>query len=287
MAKISAKKNQLNSVVQKKNAAQNAGPPISVCIIGMNEEKKVEDCLKSVQQIASEIVFIDSGSTDKTLQIVKKYKARIFYKKFNNYIEQKNYALEKAKNNWVLSLDCDERLSEESQNWILNEFPSQIQQNSAIKAFEFSRLTFYIFQFIQHSGWYPDKKIRLFAKDTCHWAGSLIHETVDVHGAVVKPAAGDIIHYSFDSITDHLKTIDKFSELAAREAFAKGRTSGPFTIIGRSLWVGIRKMVFELAWLDGVAGLILTGLSMTATWCKYSRLYILQREAKEVIRRGQ
>lgn len=256
-------------------------PPISVCIIGMNEEKKVEDCIKSVLEIADEIIFLDSGSTDRTLEIVKKYTDKVFHKNFFSYVEQKNAVIELANNNWILSLDCDERLSTEAFNWIKLSFSKLVAENPQLKGFKFSRLTFYIYRFIRHSGWYPDNKIRLFHKDFCTWKGNLLHESMQCEKCQIQQAKGDILHYSFDNISDHLRTIDKFSEIAAREAFAKGKKSGLFTIIGRTAWVGIRKMIFEAAWLDGMAGIILTGLSMTANWTKYSRLYLLWRENKE------
>lgn len=249
---------------------------ISVCIIGFNEEKKIEDCLKSVKDIADEIVYVDSYSTDASVAIARKYTKKIFKQKFLGYVEQKNFAVAKASHNWILSLDCDERLSKEAIELIKKERTS-LEKYSA---YRFKRRTFYIYRWIYHSGWYPDYKIRLFRKDTCSWQGENPHDKVECSFGNVKTIDADILHYSFDSIDDHLKTIMAFSSIGAKEAFVKGKKSGVFVIFFRSLWVGIRKIFFEFAFLDGSAGIIITGLSMAATWAKYSKLYVLQKEQK-------
>lgn len=249
---------------------------ISVCIIGFNEEKKIEDCLKSVQDIADEIVYVDSHSTDKTVEIVKKYTNKIFFKKFLGHVQQKNFAIGLASFDWILSLDCDERLS--------NELKQQIQQERKLSSFanyqgySFNRRTFYIYRWIYHSGWYPDAKVRLFHKEFCQWQGENPHDKIVCSSQKIKHLQGDLLHYSFDSVNDHLKTITSFSEIAAQEAFDKGKKSGVFVIFFRSLWVGIRKFLLEFSFLDGSAGFLITGFSMFATWTKYSKLYVLQKK---------
>lgn len=249
---------------------------ISVCVIGFNEEKKIEDCLKSVKDVADEIIYVDSYSTDATIDIAKKYTNKIFKQKFLGHVQQKNFAVAKASHNWILSLDCDERLSKEAIEIIQKE-RDFLEKYSA---YRFKRRTFYIYRWIYHSGWYPDYKIRLFRKDICSWQGENPHDKVECSLNNIKTLDVDILHYSFDSIDDHLKTIMSFSSIGAREAFTKGKKSGVFVIFFRSLWVGVRKIFFEFAFLDGVAGIIITGLSMAATWAKYSKLYVLQKEQK-------
>jgi len=253
--------------------------PISVCIIGLNEEKKIEECLKSVANIAEEIIYVDSYSSDKTVDIVKKYSEKIFYKKFSGFVEQKNYAIEKASNDWILSLDCDERFTPELEE-IIREIWANGENENQYVAFRFRRLTYYIYKFIRHSGWYPDKKIRLFNRKYAKWTGLYLHETVEVKSGRIKDIEKDILHYSFDSISDHLKTIDSYSTIGAQELFEKGRKAGIATIIGRTVATGFKKFFLELSFLDGRAGIILTGLSMAANWAKYSKLYILNRKHK-------
>lgn len=257
---------------------------ISVCIIGYNEEKKIEDCLRSVAGVADEIVYVDSHSNDSTVEIVKKYTSKIFYKKFLGHVQQKDYAVSCASHDWVLALDCDERLSPELRDMIAKEKPHLNAQK--ISGYRFKRLTFYVYRWIRHSGWYPDHKVRLFHKKYCAWQGENPHDRVVCESGNVKTVNADILHYSFDSIDDHLKTIMAFSEIGAREAFAKGRKSGPFTIIFRTLWVAIHKVFIKFSFLDGTAGLIITGLSMAATWTKYSKLYIMQKDEKKKIKKN-
>lgn len=251
---------------------------ISACIIGYNEEKKIEDCLRSLQGIVDEIIYVDSYSQDQSVEIARQYTEKIFYKKFEGYVQQKNFAVACASYNWILSLDCDERLSLELQEQIKNEKKNLDTKNFC--AYRCKRRTFYVYRWIYHSGWYPDYKIRLFHKDFCSWQGENPHDKVVCPNLKIKSLCYDILHYSFDSIDDHLKTIMSFSEIGAREAFAKGKKSGVGTVIFRSLWVGIRKLFLELAFLDGAAGIFITGFSMAATWSKYSKLYILQKKQK-------
>lgn len=253
---------------------------ISVCVIGLNEEKRLADCLLSVKPIADEIVYVDSLSKDKSRTIAKQHGARVINQKFLGHVQQKNLAVAKAKHDWILSLDCDERLSAEALRSILAEKERRASDPAAaeITSYSFNRLTYYIYRWIRHSGWYPDKKIRLFHRKHAAWTGENPHDRVENPAGKNLHLKGDILHYSFNSISDHIKTIEAFSEIAAAEALRKGRRSGPFTIVFRSLWVGVRKMLFEFAFLDGVAGLILTGLSIAATWSKYSKLYILQKQ---------
>jgi len=253
--------------------------PISVSIIGYNEQDKVEECLKSVAGLASEIVFVDSLSTDKTIEIVKKYTKRIYKQKFLGHVQQKNFAIDKTSYDWVLSLDCDERLTREAADLIRSLWEQGASEEYT--GFEFKRLNFYIYRFIRHSGWYPDRKIRLFNKKHARWEGENPHDRIVCREGRVKRLGVDILHYTTDSISQHLKTIDAFSTIAAREAFEKGRKSGPMTIIFRTLYTGFRKIFYEMAFLDGVAGLILTGISMAASWSKYSKLYILQKQKED------
>jgi len=186
---------------------------ISACIISFNEEKKIEDCLKSLQSIADEIIIVDSGSTDDTLKIARQYTDNIFQQNFEGYGRQKNIALDKATHDWVISLDCDERLSDELQESILS-IKSKLESNTI---YSMARKTFYVYRWLNHC-WYPDRKIRLFNRTETRWLDNNVHESIDSKGMETVNLKGDILHYSFDSISDHLKTIDKFTEIGADES---------------------------------------------------------------------
>jgi len=241
---------------------------ISAVIISYNEEKKIGDCIKSLQPVADEILVVDSLSDDDTVKISKSLKARIINQKFLGYIEQKNFAVKKAKYDWVLSLDCDERLSEElleSIRSIKNDLPEA-------GGFVFNRKTFYIYKWLNHC-FYPDRRVRLFHRKSASWGGVNPHDYVVVQKGEVKPLKGDILHYSFDSIQDHLKTIERFSLIGARELIRQNKKAGVFTPTLRGLVAFFRMYVFKLGFLDGYAGFVACFLSGVHAFAKYSHVY--------------
>lgn len=249
---------------------------ISVCIIGLDEEKNLPDCLRSVQAVADEIVYVDSFSKDKSLSIAKTFGCKIFRRKFDGYRSQKNFAAEKARNTWILNLDCDERLSPELSQAILR---AKQSPDSNIVAYKFNRLTWYIYRFIRHSGWYPDDKIRLYDKRQCIWEGDTVHEIIHAPKQLTKHLQGDLLHYSFHSINDHLHTIRKYSDMASQDLFDRGRKVTYAGVLARAVWVIIRKIFFEFSFLDGAAGLTITWYSAVATYTKYVKLYMMRKHA--------
>lgn len=249
--------------------------PITATIIGFNEEDNLERCLDSVKDFVQEIIFVDSYSTDQTISIARQFTDKVFERKFTGYTEQKNYADSKATNDWVLNIDCDEVVSKGLKDEICKTF---VSKSSDVAAYSMPRLTYYCYRWIRHSGWYPDRKIRLYNRKMTSWQGELVHEELIVNSGRVLKLNSDLLHYSFPDISSHIRTLDNFSTKGAQDAFKKGKKSGPFTIIFRSLWVGFRKIILEKSFLDGTAGLILTGLSMASTWSKYSKLYVMHRK---------
>jgi len=248
-------------------------PRISVCIISFNEEDKIEDCLKSVQGVADEIVIVDSLSTDGTLAIAEKYTDNIHHQKFLGHIEQKNLAVLKASNDWVLSLDCDERLSPELQQSILASKDSL----DAADAYCMSRKTFYIYRWLNHC-WYPDIKTRLFNRNGSRWGGTNPHDHIITDGDKVVHLKGDIQHYSFDSISDHLKTIDRFTEIGADELIRKNKSFTIFSPITHASWTFFKLYVIKRGFLDGFAGLLVSVLSYMHVFVKYSKALIKRRQ---------
>ncbi len=254
-------------------------PKISACIISFNEEKKIEDCLKSLQGVADEIIIVDSLSNDKTIAIAEKYTDKIFSQKFLGHIEQKNLAIEKASHDWILSLDCDERLSDELASSIL-----AIKDNlDNANAYRMPRKTFYIYRWLNHC-WYPDLKTRLFNRNTSYWGGTNPHDHIITHGHdtsnhIVR-LNGDIYHYSFDSISDHLKTIDSFTEIGASEIVRKNRKVTIFSPVTHASWTFFKLYLFKLGFLDGFAGFVVSSLSYMHVFIKYSKAYIKYRQKK-------
>ena len=170
---------------------------ISAVIITFNEEERLEGALKSVQDIASEIIVVDSFSTDGPLKIAKKYNSKIYSREWTHYADQKNYANEKASHPWILSLDADERLSPE----LKKEIQELKLEESDAAAFSMPRQVYYLWKWIFHSGWYPDRKIRLFKKDKAFWQGEYVHEKLVVDGKVIK-LANPIFHFTYKGIPE-------------------------------------------------------------------------------------
>ncbi len=249
---------------------------ISACIISFNEEKKIEDCLKSLQAVVDEIIIIDSNSTDKTLEIARKYTDKIFLHDFQGYGKQKNLATDKATNNWVISLDCDERLSSELQSSIKS-IKNNLDDDTV---YSMARKTFYIYRWLNHC-WYPDRKTRLFNKSKTRWLDNDVHESVDTNNMQTILLSGDILHYSFDSISDHLKTIDKFTQIGANDLLKKGKRISVISPLVHASWTFFKLYFLKRGFLDGFAGLTVSVLSYMHVFIKYSRAYILQKPHRD------
>ena len=247
---------------------------ISACVISYNEEKKIEDCIKSLLPVADEIIIIDSLSSDNTIKSAEKYTDKIFLQKFLGHIEQKNLAIEKASYDWIISLDCDERLSEELQQSIL----AIKDRPGDADAYNMARKTFYIYRWLNHC-WYPDIKTRLFNKTTSHWGGTNPHDHIVTQGNNIIKLQGDIYHYSFDSISDHLKTIDNFTEIGANEIVRKNKAVTIFSPLSHASWTFIKLYILKRGFLDGFAGLVVSVLSYVHVFVKYSKAYIKYKQA--------
>lgn len=248
-------------------------PKISACIISFNEEKKIGDCLKSLLPVVDEIIVVDSLSTDSTLEIAARYTDKIFEQEFLGHIEQKNLAVEKASNDWILSLDCDERLSGELQNSILSVKNSLDHAD----AYCMPRKTFYVYRWLDHC-WYPDIKTRLFNRTTSHWGGTNPHDHVITRGSNIISLKGDIHHYSFDSISDHLQTIDRFTEIGADELIRKNKRFNILSPLTHATWIFIKLYIIKRGFMDGFAGLTVSVLSYMHVYIKYSKACIKRRQ---------
>jgi glycosyltransferase involved in cell wall biosynthesis len=244
---------------------------ISACIITLNEEANLVNCLESLSFV-DEIIIIDSGSVDKTIEIANRYNASVYYREFDNYVNQKNYSLSKAKNQWVLSLDADEAVSKE----LKTEIESLTSPDLAIASgYQVPRLTFYLGKWIRHGGWYPNFQVRLFKKDKGFFKGFLVHEKVELVGEL-KSFQSPILHYSYRDISHHLHFIDKYSSLTAREKFSMGKRSGVVFSIVKGMWKFFYMYLVRFGFLDGRPGLVIAVLGAYYNFLKYIKLYELE-----------
>lgn len=241
---------------------------LSVVIITLNEEKNLSRCLDSVKDICDEIVIIDSGSEDRTQEIAESYGARVVVQPFLGYVEQKNFATQQAVNDWVLNLDADEVLSE-----TLRQDIRSVIVNPQHDAYSLSRLTNYCGSWIRHCGWYPDRKIRLYNRTRGTWLGEQIHEYWSLTGpGTTGHLKGDLLHYSYHTISDHLKQIEKFSEILSRRAVSAGKTASIFKVWFSPKWKFFTDYFIKLGIVDGYAGYLVCRLSAFATFVKYSKI---------------
>jgi glycosyltransferase involved in cell wall biosynthesis len=244
--------------------------PVSACIITRNEEVNLPDCLASVRW-ADEVVVVDSRSTDRTREIAAAAGARVIERDFAGHIEQKNFAVGEARNDWVLCIDADERLSPE----LAASVRAALEDPAPAEAYECARLTFHVGRPIRHGGWYPDRKTRLFDRRRARWGGRNPHDHVEVDGRTGR-LAGDLLHYSYRSISDHLRQIDFFTTISAREKREAGERSSFARMALRPAWKFLRMYVLKGGFLDGKAGFIVAATGAYYVFLKYAKLRELE-----------
>ena len=247
---------------------------ISVVIITFNEERNIKRCLASVQSVADEIIVLDSFSTDKTEEICRSFNVNFSQHKFDGHIQQKNRAMALATYDWVLSLDADEAL-----DTVLTQEILRVKKNLSADAYKFNRMTNYCGQWIKHSGWYPDIKLRLWDRRKGKWGGENPHDKVIMQpGSKVVHLKGDLHHYSYYSVDEHIRQNDYFSTIGAQVLFDKGKKSSRFKAIYKSTWMFIRNYFFKLGFLDGKYGFTVCRLTASGTYAKYRKLDTLNNK---------
>ena len=246
---------------------------LSVVIITLNEERNLARCLASVKAVADEVVVVDSFSTDGTEHIARGHGARFVQHAFEGHIEQKNWAAAQASHPWVLSLDADEALSEELVRSIM-----AVKQSEGADGYSMNRLTNYCGSWIRHGGWYPDTKLRLWDRGKGRWTGVNPHDRYEMQpGARIAHLKGDLLHYSYYSLSDHLKQVDYFTTISAREYKQRGTQAGLLKLLLSPLAKFIGDYILRLGFLDGWHGFTIARISAQATFLKYAKLRELWR----------
>ena len=251
-------------------------PKISVIIITLNEEENIGRCIDSVKDVADEIVVVDSYSTDKTEEIVKRKGAKVILNKFEDYVKQHEFANKQVSYDHILTLDADEALSDELKESMIN-----VKKYWQHDGYSMNRKTKYCDKWINHSGWYPDIKLRLYDRRKGKWTGEKIHEKFSLmEGCTKGYMKGDILHYSFNSITQHVNQANKFTDLTAQAAYENGKKSTNFKIFFNPIVKFIRDYFFNLGFLDGYYGFVVCQISANATFLKYVKLKQLHKLSK-------
>ena len=248
---------------------------LSVVIITFNEEKNIANCIEAALPVADEIIIVDSFSTDNTEQIASGYaKVKFIRHQWQGYSKTKNFANEQASFPYILSLDADEFISEELQKSILHE-----KEKGLKGTYSFNRLTNYCGTFVKHCGWYPDEKIRIFPKGMAKWEGDFVHETLQITNPSLQNTRlkGDLLHYSYYSIDEHLQRIEKYSALHAQKLKTEGKKPSLIKEYGSPVAKFIKTYFIQLGFLDGKAGWDISRLSAKAVFLKYRKLRNLYR----------
>jgi glycosyltransferase involved in cell wall biosynthesis len=240
---------------------------ISICIICFNEEHNIRRCLES-STWADEIIVVDSMSQDKTVAIAKEYTDMVYQKAWPGYLEQKSFALSKANGVWILSLDADEEIS----TFLRDEILTEIRKTEAKDGYRIPRRSFYQGRWINHSGFYPDKQLRLFRFAKGRWTGGRVHEKVEIKGTVGE-LKSDILHYPYKGvISGQLQTVNSFSSLFAQDMHESGKHYRLSLLLLRPVFKFLEVYVLKLGFLDGLAGLIIATTSAYALFVRYIKL---------------
>jgi glycosyltransferase involved in cell wall biosynthesis len=246
-------------------------PSLSVIVITRNESARLRACLESVA-FAGEVVVVDSGSTDDTRTIAQSMGARVSQTDdWPGFGPQKNRALDLATGQWILSIDADERLTP-----ALREQIEASMASPGFDAYTVNRRSSYCGQFMRHSGWYPDRVVRLFRRGSARFSDDAVHEALQVRGPVGR-LEGELLHESFADFEAVLDKVNRYSTAGARDLHRRGVRGSPGKALGHGLWTFLRTYLFKCGFLDGRLGLALAISNAEGTYYRYVKLWLMQR----------
>ena len=250
---------------------------ISAVLITFNAEHNIDAALHSLEGIADEIIVVDSHSTDRTAKIARRHTERVTERTWTNYADQKNFGNSLAKHLWILSLDADERISPALREEIL-----ALKEGSPdCAAFSMPRQVFYLGRWIRHSGWYPDRRLRLFRKDAARWEGEYVHESLVLEGSA-RPLSGVIQHFSYRNIAEHVERINTFSGLGAQKLYAARKKCRWAHLLLLPPARFLKSYVLRLGVLDGFAGLVISALNGYAIFLRYAKLREIWKKGERI-----
>lgn len=252
-------------------------PKISAVVITLNEELNIERCLRSLDGIADEVVVVDSFSTDKTEDICKAFGVKFMKNPFGGYIEQRRYSIEQAKYDHVLVIDADEALSEELRTSVL-----AAKNDWSHDGYTMNRLNSFCGQWIRHSGWYPDRKLRLFDRRAATVNGRNPHDEVVMNaGTKTHHLKGDLLHYTYETVEDQIHQINRFTAIQAKENLERGNKASCFALLFSPTYKFIRHYIFKLGFLDGYYGFLICRNMAYSTFLKHAKLKAMWKVRRE------
>ncbi len=250
---------------------------ISAVIITKNEERNIARCLDSLDVVVDEILVIDSFSEDRTVEIAREYGAKVIESKWLGYGETKNLGNRLAQNDYILSIDADEALSPQLAASIL-----ALKEEMKAPAYEMNRILNYCGKWIRYGGFYPDKKIRLFHRGMMQWDDAEVHEKLYFLNEDLKDEIqwieGDLLHYSYHSISDHISRLNRYSNLASLQL--AGRKALFAHMIFNSAWRFIHRYFIRGGFRDGYMGFILCRNQAFEVYLKYAKALHVRKTSK-------
>lgn len=248
-------------------------PPVSVTVITLNEAAHIEACLASVAW-ADEVLVVDCGSTDGTADLARARGARVIVRDWPGYSAQKNFAAAEAANDWILSVDADERVTPE----LADEIRRTLESNPTAAGYRLPRVTWHLGRWIRTTDWYPDYQLRLYHRARASWAPRPVHESVSANG-VVGELSRDLQHYAYRDVSHHHATMDRYTTLAAEEMRASGRRAGVLDLTIHPWAAFVRNYFLRRGCVDGSAGFIISVMNAYYVFLKFAKLWALDRAA--------
>jgi glycosyltransferase involved in cell wall biosynthesis len=239
---------------------------ISACIVTLNEEHNLARALKSLENIADEIVVLDSGSTDRTADIARAHGVSFFARAFTNHADQKNFAASLAKNDWIFLLDADE----EPDEVLRQSLRAWKQTTPRFFVYEMARLTHYLGAWIRHSRWYPDFQRRLYCRDKASFSG-MIHSALRFEGPVGR-LDGNLLHYTMRNFAEHEAKVERYTTVMASELYAQGRRNWRAAMLFATPWSWFQNYVLYAGFRDGYRGLLIARMAARSTKLKFAKL---------------
>ncbi|HOV99201.1 MAG TPA: glycosyltransferase family 2 protein [Bacteroidota bacterium] len=243
--------------------------PISVIVITKNEERNIDDCLKSVTW-ANEIIVVDSDSSDSTVEKARQYTTQVLNHEWKGFGEAKNFALSQCKNEWALWIDADERVTPELQREIMTSLDSI---DSSVVAFRMPRLANFLGRWIYHCGWYPGYVVRLFKKSVAQFSDDNVHEQLVLSHGTIGSLRSPLLHYTDPDLNHYFEKFNRYTSLAAADLANKGAKFHHCSLVVHPLWTFIRMYILKLGFLDGREGFILSVLSAHYVFVKYAKFW--------------
>ena len=245
-------------------------PKLSVTVITKNEASDIDEALESVAW-ADELIVVDAMSSDETVARAQQHTDRVIVREWPGYVAQKNFAASMASHDWIFSLDADERVTPA----LAGEIKALLAGTPSSGGYRVPRVTWHLGRWIRTTDWYPDHQLRLYDRRAAEWTGRHVHESVSVRGAVGQ-LSGELQHFAYRDVAEHLETIDRYTTYAARQMHEDGRHAGALQLVGHPPLAFLRNYVLRGGIRDGVPGLIISALNSYYVFLKFAKLWELQ-----------